>query len=135
MKDGMRIVDCDMHIMEPVDLFDRYLDRRFRDRVSLPVKADGGRRRGMIVIDGEPTTYDLEMQQHRKPHQGLKKIETSQPLSGSRIAAGGHLDFAIQRGYDGEAQIMGMEMEGIDIAVLSGRVPCWIYDPLSSYQR
>src|SRR5262245_59410732 len=33
MKDGLRFVDCDMHIMEPVDLFDRYLDRRFKDRV------------------------------------------------------------------------------------------------------
>ena len=41
MKDGMRFVDCDMHIMEPVDLFDRYLDREFRDRVTLPVGADG----------------------------------------------------------------------------------------------
>jgi len=27
MKDGLRFVDCDMHIMEPPDLFERYLDR------------------------------------------------------------------------------------------------------------
>ena len=40
MKDGLRFVDCDMHIMEPVDLFDRYLDPKFRDRVSVPVGAD-----------------------------------------------------------------------------------------------
>jgi hypothetical protein len=26
MKDGMRFVDCDMHVMEPADQFDRYLD-------------------------------------------------------------------------------------------------------------
>ena len=32
MKDGMRFVDCDMHIMEPQDLFDRYLDSGFKDR-------------------------------------------------------------------------------------------------------
>ena len=31
MKDGLRFVDCDMHIMEPVDLFDKYLDKKFRD--------------------------------------------------------------------------------------------------------
>ena len=37
MKDGLRFVDSDMHIMEPVDLFDRYLDKKFRDRVTLPV--------------------------------------------------------------------------------------------------
>ena len=41
MKDGLRFVDCDMHIMEPPDLFDRYLDPRFKDRVMRP----GGRRR------------------------------------------------------------------------------------------
>ena len=29
MKDGYRFVDCDMHIMEPIDLFDRYLDPGF----------------------------------------------------------------------------------------------------------
>ena len=87
MKDGMRFVDCDMHIMEPVDLFDRYLDREFRDRVSPPVGADGKRKRGVILVDGQPTTYDVEIQQHRKPHRGIVKTETSQPLSGSRIAA------------------------------------------------
>ena len=30
MKDGLRFVDCDMHIMEPADLFTKRLDRRFR---------------------------------------------------------------------------------------------------------
>ena len=44
--------------MEPVDLFDRYLDARFKDRVTLQVGADGRPRRGPIVIDGLPTTRD-----------------------------------------------------------------------------
>jgi uncharacterized protein len=34
------------------------------------------------------------------------------------MAESGRLDFAIERNYDPEAQIMGMEMEGVDIAVL-----------------
>ncbi len=118
MKDGMRFVDCDMHIMEPVDLFERYLDKKFRDRVTLPIDAKGNFKRGTIYIDDEATTWDIEMQQHRKPNKGVLGEHTTQPLSGSRIAAGGHLDFAIERNYDGEAQIMGMELEGIDIAVL-----------------
>ncbi len=118
MKDGMRFVDCDMHVMEPADLFDQYLDPEFRNRVTLPIGPDGKRKRGMLIIDDQPTTYDLELQQHRKPHHGVVKSDTSQPLSGSRIAESGRLDFAIERDYDGEAQIMGMELEGIDIAVL-----------------
>jgi predicted TIM-barrel fold metal-dependent hydrolase len=118
MKEGLRFVDCDMHIMEPVDLFDRYLDKKFRDRVSLPIGADGKPKRGVIIIDGQPTTYDVLTQRHRKPLKSNVNKDTSQPLSGSRIADGNRLDFAIERKYDAEAQIMGMELEGIDIAVL-----------------
>jgi hypothetical protein len=66
MKDGLRFVDCDMHIMEPPDLFERYLDKRFRERVVLPIGKDGRPRRGTIVIDGLPTTQDAELQQYRK---------------------------------------------------------------------
>jgi predicted TIM-barrel fold metal-dependent hydrolase len=118
MKDGLRFVDCDMHVMEPVDLFERYLDPRFRDRVVTPVGADGRPRRGMIVIDGLSTSLDPDLQQHRKRLAGRKKVETTQPLSGSRMAESGRLNFAIERSYDAEAQVMGMELEGIDIAVL-----------------
>ena len=60
MKDGLRFVDCDMHIMEPPDLFEKYLEPRFRSRVSLPIGADGRPQRGTIVIDGLPTTMDAD---------------------------------------------------------------------------
>lgn len=119
MKDGLRFVDCDMHIMEPVDLFDRYLDKKFHDRVSLPVGADGKPKRGIIIIDGQPTTYDHETQQHRKPLQSTAAAHSTQPLSGSRISEDkDRLNFAIERDYNAEAQVMGMELEGIDMAVL-----------------
>ena len=118
MKDGLRFVDCDMHVMEPPDLFDRYLDPAFRDRVVCAVGSDGKPVRGMIVIDGQPTSLDHELQQHRKRTLPPATIETTQPLSGSRMADSGRLDFAIERDYDGEAQVMGMALEGIDIAVL-----------------
>lgn len=118
MKDGLRFVDCDMHIMEPVDLFDRYLDPKFRDRVSLPVGADGRPKRGIVIIDGQPTTYDHEIQQHRKRTLPAANTETTQTLSGSRMADSGRLDFAVERNYDAQAQVMGMELEGIDIAVM-----------------
>ena len=66
MKDGMRFVDCDMHIMEPPDLFDRYLDPKFKDRVILPRGADGRAKRGTMIIDGLATSADPDMQQYRK---------------------------------------------------------------------
>jgi predicted TIM-barrel fold metal-dependent hydrolase len=119
MKDGLRFVDSDMHVMEPPDLFERYLDPRFRDRVVLPVGADGRARRGAIMIEGLPASSDVETQQYRKRSRGGPvNANTTQPLSGSRLQSTDRLDFAIERKYNAEAQVMGMAMEGIDIAVL-----------------
>jgi uncharacterized protein len=119
MKDGLRFVDSDMHVMEPPDLFERYLDPKFRDRVSVRVGADGRPNRGpagTILIDGEPTS-DIDMQQYRKrSRSGPTKIVS--PLSGSRLQETDRLDFAIERNYNPEAQVMGMALEGVDIAVL-----------------
>ena len=119
MKDHLRFVDSDMHVMEPPDLFERYLDPKFKDRVSVRVGADGHPNRGpagMILIDGLPTS-DSDLQQYRKRTRPVPKNST-QPLSGSRIFEAKRLDFAIERDYSSEAQVMGMEMEGVDIAVL-----------------
>ena len=124
MKDGMRFVDCDMHIIEPADLFTKWLDPRFRDRVITPVDANGQPKRGPWIVDGISSTGDLDMQQYRKPmkppQQTAKGGDAAarQPLSNSRIIASGRLGFAIDRDYSPEAQIMGMQMEGVDIAVL-----------------
>ena len=118
MKDGLRFVDCDMHIMEPPDLFEKYLDPTFKDRVILPIGADGRPTRGMIVVDGKPTSMDVDLQRYRKRSVSGRATNATQPLSGSRIADSGRLDFAIDRGYNAEAQVMGMEIEGIDIGVL-----------------
>src|SRR5205809_2808525 len=67
MKDGMRFVDCDMHIAEPADLFARWLDPKFRDRVLTPIGADGKPKRGMWIVDGIPASADDNLQQYRKP--------------------------------------------------------------------
>ena len=86
MKDNLRFVDCDMHVMEPPDLFERYLDPKLRSRVNLPVGSDGKVKRGTIVIDGLSTTGDIDMQQYRKrATRPVASGFTSQPLSGSRL--------------------------------------------------
>src|SRR4030095_8501817 len=119
VEDGLRFVDCDMHIMEPPDLFDRYLDPKFKHRVTVQVGADGQPKRGpsgLITIDGLPTS-DMDLQQYRKRVRPAQ-TQSTQLLSNSRLFDTGRLDFAIERDYDPEAQVMGMAMEGVDIAVL-----------------
>ena len=96
MKDGMRFVDCDMHIQEPADLFIKYLDPKFKDRVITPVDRGGKPKRGVRTVDGIPASSDLEVQQYRKPLRVPPKQDkyspaVRQPLSGSRIAASGRL--------------------------------------------
>ncbi len=119
MKESLRFVDCDMHVNEPPDLFVRYLDSKYHDRVTLSTDRDGlPRRRGMIAIDGVPVGIDADLEQHRKPIRPPTVHNLSQPLSGSRMADSGKLDFAIERDYDAAAQVIGMQLEGIDIAVL-----------------
>jgi uncharacterized protein len=118
MKDGLRFVDSDMHIMEPPDLFDRYLDPKFKHRISVPVGADGQPNRGpagLMYIDNEPIS-DMDLQQYRKR---VKRgaTQSTQLLSNSRLFDSGRLDFAIERDYDPVAQVQGMAMEGVDIAV------------------
>src|SRR5437879_4180220 len=104
MKDGLRFVDCDMHILEPPDLFSKWLDPKFRDRVTTPIDASGEPTRGVWIVDGLPTSADQDLQQHRKPLRRPADPQAGiispsrQPLSGSRVAEGGRLDFAIARG-------------------------------------
>jgi predicted TIM-barrel fold metal-dependent hydrolase len=121
MKDHLRFVDSDMHVMEPPDLFERYLDPKFKDRVSVRVGADGRPNRGpagLILIDGQSTS-DADIQQHRKRvTSGPVPAQRTQLLSGSRLQSTNRLEFAVERDYNAEAQVMGMAMEGVDIAVL-----------------
>jgi len=112
VKEGYRFVDCDMHIMEPIDLFDKYLDSAFKTRVTSAMRptdsgSTGMRRRPLWFFDGTPTSNDGNVSQYNR---------TRGPLVSSR--ANQNVMFAVERGYDAEAQVMGMKMEGVDIAVL-----------------
>jgi uncharacterized protein len=119
MKDNLRFVDSDMHVMEPPDLFERYLDPKYKDRVTVKLGAHGRPVRGstgIILIDGLPTS-DNDLQQYRKP-RSAKKTKLVSALAGSRLQETDNLDFAIARDYDPVAQAIGMAVEGVDIGVL-----------------
>jgi hypothetical protein len=71
MKEGYRFVDCDMHIMEPADLFDKYLDPAFRSRITSSRRpVDGGatgmRGRPLWFFDGMPTRNDGNISQYNR---------------------------------------------------------------------
>ena len=86
------------------------------------VGADGASRANWY-IDGIHPSEDTELSQYRKPIRP-NTADTSilgpslGNLTSSRLVATGRMDFALDRKYNEEAQVMAMEMEGIDIAVL-----------------
>src|SRR5207247_10965565 len=101
MKDGLRFVDSDMHVMEPPDLFERYLDPTFKDRISVPVGVDGRPCRGpagFILIDGLPTS-DADLQLSRERRRPVP-TQTTHPLSCARIADSLQLDSAVERRHN-----------------------------------
>ena len=106
MKEGSRFVDSDMHVVEPWDLFERHLDPAFKHRVT--TNPTGGLR-GLanFLVDSEPTNGELNTMQYNRVRDPLRFARSNTAV-----------DFARQRGFDAEAQLIAMETEGIDIAVL-----------------
>src|SRR5258708_16156359 len=49
MRDNFKVIDADRHVVEPTDLFEKYLPVKFRGRVKIE-----GPNQSRRVIDGEP---------------------------------------------------------------------------------
>jgi hypothetical protein len=49
MRDGFKVIDADRHVLEPSDLFEKYLPAKFRNRVKIE-----GPNQSFRFIDGEP---------------------------------------------------------------------------------
>lgn len=101
MKNGFKVMDSDMHVYDPPDLYLERMDPKWGDRIPRPV---GPRtRHGRIrfqVGSGEPL---------RVPSAALNHGE-------SQVAE--RYGFALARGYDAVSQLQAMDMEGLDVAVL-----------------
>ena len=55
-KNGFQLIDAEMHVMEPVDLWERYIDAEFAGRA--PRRLDERRWDIRTIVEGEVTTTD-----------------------------------------------------------------------------
>jgi len=101
-KNGMKIMDSDMHIIEPPDLWQRYIAPEFRDRA--PHGRPGQENPSVLEIDG-----------HVYPKSARRPEHNYQTMYGRLYERYRH---AVDAGYDAPSQIVGMDREGIDVAVL-----------------
>ena len=104
-KQGFRILDSDMHIMEPPDLWERYIDGKFKGCAPRGVVSSNVRDLRMIYPDGRDWARTTTRQNNSARGENF---ERNQRIYASDAA----------RGWTAEVQLEAMEIEGIDAAVL-----------------
>jgi predicted TIM-barrel fold metal-dependent hydrolase len=105
-RNGFLILDSDMHIMEPPDLWQRYTDPEFRDQAPRGITSDNVRDLRTAYPD-EPVSSTGRSRSFGTPHQG-RNFERNQAIYSDHAA----------RGWTGEVQLEAMDTEGLDVAVL-----------------
>jgi uncharacterized protein len=112
MKDGFKVMDSDLHTMEPDGLWERYLDEPFK--------------RFAPKFERRP---ELSPNQ---PVIQIGELALGEMSKRARTAAAGadlfrrasqrhpHCAVAHARGYDAESHVQAMDIEGIDVAILYG---------------
>ena len=101
-KNGFRVMDSDMHIVEPADLWERYIDPAFRDRAP----------RG---TSRHPRDLGVQVGENVFPLPGRSYTNAIAPLMTSQQDVYAESE---QRGWDSASQLTAMDNEGIDVAVL-----------------
>jgi uncharacterized protein len=97
-KHGFRVFDSDMHIMEPPDLWERYIDPAYRDRAPQGVTSENIRDLRLRIPGQE--YVDLKLRG--------RNYERNQKL---------YADHA-RRGWSPQVQLEAMDIEGLDAAVM-----------------
>ncbi len=104
MKDGFKVFDSDMHIMEPPDLWPRYIDPEFKDIAPRGVTSENVRDLRIQFPDEPPV-------ERRRP---FGTIERGHNFEKNQILYKDHAE----RGWGPDCQLEAMDIEGIDAAVL-----------------
>jgi predicted TIM-barrel fold metal-dependent hydrolase len=104
-KQGFRILDSDMHVMEPPDLWERYIDGKYRARAPRGLTSDNVRDLRMVYPDGREWARKTTRQNRSDRGQNFERNQEIYRLHA-------------ERGWTAEVQLEAMDIEGIDVAVL-----------------
>ena len=102
-KRGFKVMDSDMHVFEPADLWQRYIDPEFADRA--PVGLNRSFRDLGIKVEGKVLPIP------RNPENPALAKYRHDFFSEKYGDAG-------KRNFDSVSQIQAMNKEGLDVAVL-----------------
>jgi predicted TIM-barrel fold metal-dependent hydrolase len=122
-REGFLIMDSDLHLMEPEDLWARYLDEPYR---ANPPKFFGAQKQSLAPNKEDKgntdTIFGIEVQGQVIPAfaNAPGAIRQSRELARRSRARHPHFQVARARGFDPASTLAAMAIEGIDVAVMYG---------------
>jgi uncharacterized protein len=123
-REGYLILDSGLHMMEPDDLWVRYLDEPFRS--SNPPRFFGGQLQNLAESSEDKGNADViegtEVQGLAIPAHGKLQgaAASRRELRRRSRARHPHFNVARARGFDPASTLTAMDIEGIDVAVIYG---------------
>ena len=112
MKNGFRVLDSDLHTMEPDGLWERYLEEPFKKFAPRFTRRTEGASNQPVIQVG-----DLEIAEMSKR---ARTAVVGKSLQERAFARHPHYALAHSRGYDSATHLQAMDIEGIDVAVIYG---------------
>ncbi len=109
MRNGFKVFDADAHVVEPKNLWERFLDERYQHRVSWQQPFPGMDRFRPATVDGRYT-------QSTKTLYGRQQ-EAVRWTTEAMVAKYGEV---VNKGFDGASVAESMKIEGVDLMVLYG---------------
>jgi uncharacterized protein len=100
MKNGFRTFDSDMHVYDSADLYEKYMNSKWADRIPRG-RRNGKHGRVEFQIGG-----------------GIKLRAITDVIDHGQKQVADRYGFAVARDYDAVSQLQAMDMEGLDVAVL-----------------
>jgi predicted TIM-barrel fold metal-dependent hydrolase len=122
-RNGFLVLDSDLHMMEPGDLWERWLDGPHR---ANPPRFFGGQQETLNETAEDKANTDsimgMEVQGLAIPAHATQIGATvsSRELQRRSRARHPHFRVARARGYDASSTLTAMDIEGIDVAVMYG---------------
>jgi len=102
-KQGFRVMDSDLHVIEPPDLWTNYLDPRFRDRIETGPGGDGQMH---ARVDGKVLPPYADRPERQRAWSFRTRTSAWQRIS---------------RNTPPKAVLEAMDAEGIDVGILFRR--------------
>ncbi len=105
-KGGFQVFDSDMHVLEPPDMWERYIDPEFRDRAP---RCQTTEPRDMTVeVEGQL----IPVPQGHRSAANIYQREQAEAMQAEQYK------HPISRSWDSVSQLDAMDEEGLDVAVL-----------------